>query len=503
MRSRGPAKAFLVARSAAGLLVFTYGLAGISSWSGQALTVSLLLVAVTVSQLVAVSVVRRGTRVSFAPDGMLVASCALVVPPRAGVVILTLGFILGSFVKYRGTTAMVDASSIAVCDFAALGVAGLIGGFGHFTALSVLGAAVAFLIAEPGTLLFVAIEKRLDGRINMWAFMRTALAPTVVFWPALVSLGILIGALALTLPWALLLLVAPCATAFVAARAGGVADVERAHLDSLLSAASSTIEATSVETVIDTVTKAASEIFEREKVRIDTEGPREGELSTVLNTVSFGSLYLNVSARAPSSSVLPYSARDQRVLDVLGTVALAALDKAADREMERIAASRDSLTQLVNRRAFNLQLSQAIDGSPAGGMGVAYVDLDKFKDVNDKYGHGAGDEVLAEVSRRLLREVRATDTVARLGGDEFAILLRGLNSSQKAEEIAGRLVHALREPIQLSTGERVQCGASIGVALSGSEMAGSDKLVQAADEAMYQAKRAGRDGWVMAQPVAV
>lgn len=500
MRNFSPAKAFLTVRAVVGSIVFLYALADFPTWSRQLLPILLLLLAVTVSQLATVNVVRRGTRVGFAPDGLLLSTCALVVSPRAGVVVLTIGFIVGTGIRHGSLTALVDSPSIAICDFAALSIANFIGGWGHLTPLSIVGATIAFLVAEPATLLFVAMEKRLEGRVKLWSFMRTALAPTVAFWPALVSLGILVGVLSLTVPWALLLLLAPFAGAFVGARAAGVSDIERAHLDSLLSAAASTIEATSVETVIDTITQAASAIFEREKARVDTEAPHDGELSTVLQTSHFGTLYFNVGARLLGASVLPYTARDQRVLNVLASVAASALDKAADSEVERVAASRDALTQLANRRAFNLQLRQAADGSrsPGEGVGVAFVDLDKFKEVNDKYGHGAGDEVLAEVSQRLLQEVRATDTVARLGGDEFAILLRGLVSRDKAAEIAERLIQALRQPIQLSAGEAVRCGASIGIALSSRDVSGSDQLMQAADEAMYQAKRAGRDGWVLA-----
>jgi diguanylate cyclase (GGDEF)-like protein len=116
------------------------------------------------------------------------------------------------------------------------------------------------------------------------------------------------------------------------------------------------------------------------------------------------------------------------------------------------------------------------------------VDVDRFKAVNDAYGHGAGDELLGQVADRLSATVRAGDTVARLGGDEFAVLLTGSPSDDQIEGVARRILEAFESPFALEEAT-VAVGASVGRALWPGEFAEPAALLRAADASMYEAKR--------------
>ncbi|HEV2814097.1 MAG TPA: EAL domain-containing protein [Solirubrobacteraceae bacterium] len=160
----------------------------------------------------------------------------------------------------------------------------------------------------------------------------------------------------------------------------------------------------------------------------------------------------------------------------------------------------DALTGLPNRALFRDRTQQALARAhnrrkPATGrVAVLFADLDDFKAVNDSLGHGAGDELLREVAKRLSTTLRVEDTIARLGGDEFAILLEDLPDARAAEATAGRLLAALTAPIRLPTSDSdVVARASIGVALSHSPDDTAEDLLRDADAAMYAAKNGGRN----------
>lgn len=156
----------------------------------------------------------------------------------------------------------------------------------------------------------------------------------------------------------------------------------------------------------------------------------------------------------------------------------------------------DALTQLPNRRLLMDHLRHAVANSDRHGhrLAVCFLDLDGFKEVNDRYGHDAGDELLCQVARRLEQSVRANETVARLGGDEFVILLAGFGDLTTCEEILQRLLTDVSRPVQIGA-HSVQVEASIGVALYPSQGNTLESLLEHADQAMYRAKRAGKNCW--------
>jgi diguanylate cyclase (GGDEF)-like protein len=163
-------------------------------------------------------------------------------------------------------------------------------------------------------------------------------------------------------------------------------------------------------------------------------------------------------------------------------------------------AMHDSLTGLANRMLFRDRADQAlrIAARTREPVGLIGLDLDGFKQVNDTLGHHAGDLLLKHVADRIQECVRETDTIARLGGDEFSIVLPNVTSIDDAAEVADRVLHAIRRPIDLD-GELVEVSASIGVAVFPSHGEHTEELIQHSDAAMYQAKR-GKLGVCLYEP---
>jgi diguanylate cyclase (GGDEF)-like protein/PAS domain S-box-containing protein len=156
-------------------------------------------------------------------------------------------------------------------------------------------------------------------------------------------------------------------------------------------------------------------------------------------------------------------------------------------------ATHDALTGLPNRTMLldHLRLALARQDREERGVGIVFIDLDGFKEVNDRYGHDAGDVVLREVAERLAAVTRPSDTVARYGGDEFVVLLDGLgDGANEAEAIAGRLIDAISS-VPISFGRRVTVTASAGVAIAPGRVDNPERLITAADRLMYRAKRDG------------
>ncbi|WLQ15514.1 diguanylate cyclase [Hahella aquimaris] len=161
----------------------------------------------------------------------------------------------------------------------------------------------------------------------------------------------------------------------------------------------------------------------------------------------------------------------------------------------------DHLTGALNRQGLKTLLDLAVEraGRSHTGIAIMFLDLDHFKAINDTYGHDAGDILLRVTADRLMMAVRKTDSIARIAGDEFVIVLEAVSHPmQDAAHIAGKIHKALQEPVALGDGRRIKITASIGVAVAiGERGLTPDKLVTRADEAMYQAKRQGRNTFVV------
>jgi len=164
-------------------------------------------------------------------------------------------------------------------------------------------------------------------------------------------------------------------------------------------------------------------------------------------------------------------------------------------------ATHDALTGLPNRVLFEDRLQSAIQRSARSrsSFAVAYFDLDRFKSINDRFGHAAGDALLSEIARRMVGNLRGSDTVARLSGDEFVMLLEGMDGSPRAELTGRKILQILRQPINLSATSigpqgSVEPSASVGISMYPADAQDADGLLMLADLAMYRVKQSGGCG---------
>ena len=165
-------------------------------------------------------------------------------------------------------------------------------------------------------------------------------------------------------------------------------------------------------------------------------------------------------------------------------------------ELIRYMANHDPLTNLPNRNYFRRRLPQAISLAKRYHriLCLLFIDLDRFKPINDQFGHGVGDIVLMQVAERLRRALRTSDSVCRLGGDEFVILLESTETLEGATLVAQKVIESLNEPIE--AGDHI-CfiGASIGISVFPNDCADAETMLRHADIAMYEAKKKGRNCW--------
>ena len=164
-------------------------------------------------------------------------------------------------------------------------------------------------------------------------------------------------------------------------------------------------------------------------------------------------------------------------------------------------ASHDSLTGLPNRAFFEGRLNRSVRNAARqrDHLALLFLDSDHFKQINDTLGHAVGDEVLISVADRVRAQLREHDLVARLGGDEFAVLLTPLQSRKDAEQIAEKIVASMKLPVQLDSGRSIATSLSVGIAYYPDDGADPASLLNAADAALYEAKRKRRGHWQVAQ----
>ena len=165
---------------------------------------------------------------------------------------------------------------------------------------------------------------------------------------------------------------------------------------------------------------------------------------------------------------------------------------AANEELA-ILSSHDDLTGLYNRRFYDQGMARSLERASELGkpMALIMIDLDGFKQINDTYGHGVGDVLLTQLGMRLRHQMRETDLVARLGGDEFAVILEDVHAEEEVQQIAEKLLVAVRAPV-LVRGKALALNASYGVALYPNHGDSQKKIEEWADKAMYAAKRGPR-----------
>lgn len=229
-------------------------------------------------------------------------------------------------------------------------------------------------------------------------------------------------------------------------------------------------------------------------------GMRGGVVAGVLATAAGTALYASVGWNQLSPASTGITAFVFLLTGVVvGHLRDLRVKLAEQQRVIRYQAEHDHLTGLSNRQAFDKRLEDALrqSGTLRAETAIVFLDLDGFKAVNDEHGHAAGDAVLIEAAERLRAAVRAGDVVARLGGDEFMVVAPGLDGEAGAARVAEKLVEAFREPFDID-GLAVRLSVSVGVALADSGATDGMKLLHAADAAMYEAKAAGKNRYMVA-----
>lgn len=289
--------------------------------------------------------------------------------------------------------------------------------------------------------------------------------------------------------WASVLLAVPVATIVIASRAQTRGVEHSRRLKVLLETAMKVQNVDDRPSLLTAVRSGATELIHDSRVSLGTAAPVHGQIGVAVHdpTEDFWIVGPSLS-RAQSTA-----ADDENGLAALAAVAEDALARLHLSDAMTHLAWHDPLTGLANRALFMDRVQRALEDRASGNAqaAVLFCDLDSFKRVNDLFGHSAGDQLLAEVGRRLSASIRRGDTVARLGGDEFAVLMQSVQEPHEVETVCERILRALREPIHLLGGD-VSVTTSIGVAWFTADTNG-DALLSHADLAMYYAKSRGKD----------
>lgn len=213
-----------------------------------------------------------------------------------------------------------------------------------------------------------------------------------------------------------------------------------------------------------------------------------------------------VQGRRKNGEIFPMHLAVTEVESALGVQFIGLVRDISQEEEDRLRiehlALHDVLTGLANRASFNQCLSESVRAG--GAFTLLFIDIDGFKPVNDQYGHDAGDAVLVALAQRMRHAVAGRDFVARLGGDEFVVLLSEVKDVSAVVQVAARILAKIAEPIECGSQISCQVGASIGAARFPADGDSSEAILNAADNAMYQAKRAGKNRLILAgQPAPV
>lgn len=219
---------------------------------------------------------------------------------------------------------------------------------------------------------------------------------------------------------------------------------------------------------------------------ISTDGQWQGEIWDRRKNGEIYPKWLSINAVAGGAG------EEDKYVGIFSDISLI---KRTEERLHRMA-HYDALTNLPNRTLFQDRLEQSIRQAERkeNMAALMFIDLDRFKLVNDTYGHQAGDQLLVEVARRLEQQVRRSDTVARLGGDEFTIIISDVERIDAVAQVAQKIIEVLAEPVMLN-GDPIYTSPSIGIAIFPLAGFDADAITKAADMAMYRAKEAGRNNY--------
>jgi diguanylate cyclase (GGDEF)-like protein len=382
---------------------------------------------------------------------------------------------------------LVTSGAVAIAVVSSLG--GIAGSLlaGHAIGTLVTGCAAFVVVMYVVLMSSVALESGISLRaaINVRDAVQALLALA-----AINGLGYLAALMQNYLPlWTLALLVGPVSAVLATSHALSRSGEQRLRLTALFDATKQIQLRSTYDDIVAVLREQAPRIVGTGGAVLRPEPPTEREFGAQVRNAREP---LWVVGTGVNRTQLRRSA-DQEALEALTTVVEEALLRASlSDEMSRMA-HHDALTNLPNRTLFLDRAELAVSNARDSGSDVAvlFIDLDGFKAINDRFGHGAGDELLIEVARRLTSSVRSIDLAGRLGGDEFAVLVERVTSLDHLVDLADRIIRTLGSGFSVR-GNDVAVGASIGIALA-EPADDADDLIRHADLAMYDAKSQGRN----------
>jgi diguanylate cyclase (GGDEF)-like protein len=420
-------------------------------------------------------------------EAFLVPMAVYLSPPEVAAAI-GLAALAGNLWHRRGwmRTAFNSGQAAATAAIGAT-VAGFLGaGTGLFTGRTAVAAVAGVLVYSLLSMLAVAGIIVLAQGTPLGATLRDGVGVRLATWGSALSLGVLITAAIELHAWVLVTAVVPIAMLQFAYRRAFRQYRERRQMERLYEASTAIRATVDSRAVRHELIRAAYELLPARTAEfVERAAPAEaGGLRVSLDETT--------DIEVTPSDGAAFDDEDRFMLQALSSVAATALANARFQERLAYQAFHDPVTDLPNRALFldRLRHAQARMARVNTHYALVFIDLDRFKVVNDSLGHAAGDDLLVQVAVRLLGALRAGDTLARFGGDEFVALLEDLDSEAEASGIVERLLDSLAEPFLLGERELIVT-ASAGVVIGDGTHLGPDECVREADVAMYRAKARG------------
>ena len=359
-------------------------------------------------------------------------------------------------------------------------------GTGAFSGRAALAATLGVLVYSVLSMLAVAGIIALAQGLSMSDTLRDGVGVRLATWGSALSLGVLIAAALDGHSWVLVTAVVPIAMLQFAYRRAFRQYRERRQMERLYDASTAIRATVDPEVVRHELVRAAYELLAVRTARlIGPDTPAEaGGLRVSLDETT------DIEVTPADGGT--FGDEDRFMLQALTSVAATALANARFQERLAFQAFHDPVTELPNRALFldRLRHAQERMARLSAKYALVFIDLDRFKVVNDSLGHAAGDELLVQVARRLQGSLRVGDTLGRFGGDEFVALLEDLSSEREALGVAQRFLASLAEPFPLQEREIIVT-ASAGVVIGDGTHLGPEECIREADVAMYRAKARG------------
>lgn len=479
------------------LATIGFGIFGLIAWPPTSWTLILtFLAAVIIAGLLQVHV---GRAPGFPLVGIAITMLAIhpsTLPALFSVCIWALGMLISQLILHRNLAQALYLTGLSsLAAFAFVAVEDSLTAWGVWPIFGFLAASLAFYaIFLLGEFTRRWSRNRADFSLAALSLPRTGLV-VVVAAAVAALIKILDGAV---IPWiehdtaagrsSFVALIAALIIFLIGQRIH-FRDVEQ-RLNAIVEAAIELPRA-SGEELADSLQHRAQAIVRGRVVDLRPTPPDPGEIGAPVTLVPGVEQYLIAACRVDG---MPFTRDDERVLATLANVATEAARAQDEVDSLERRANTDPLTGLPNYGAFQSALDDANENRPYhDGVGLLFIDLDNFKNLNDTYGHPAGDELLRVVAQRLQTAAGGGDFVARVGGDEFVVILTGMVSLEQAKDDADRIVEAISQPLILE-GRSMHPVVSAGLAYSSHRELSAQTLVEDADRTMLQVKRARRNG---------